>query len=99
MFAFEHRTDGLHLALDVQRFDLNVSQRFMEQALSNIPSGIQRISIDMSDVEFIDSSGLGVLVAIKKRLGEHGVLEIVGLSKRMHRIFELTKLGSLFSFR
>lgn len=49
--------------------------------------------VDISDVSFIDSTGLGVIVALFKSVRVHdGHFEIVGLSNRIKRLFEITGL-------
>ena len=49
--------------------------------------------VDMSDVSFIDSTGVGVLVGALKRAREHGgVLTIACPQPRVRRVFEITGL-------
>ncbi|WP_409367110.1 STAS domain-containing protein [Lysinibacillus sp. 38-6] len=54
------------------------------------------IELDLSKVNYMDSTGLGILVAFYKRaLREEGKVRIVGLSKRLQRLFEITGLSEL----
>lgn len=54
------------------------------------------IKLDLSKVNYMDSTGLGILVAFYKRaLREEGKVKIVGLSKRLQRLFEITGLSEL----
>ena len=57
------------------------------------------ILIDCSDVPFVDSSGLGVLVGLKVSAISRGycTLELVNLQPRISDLLNLTKLTSLFS--
>jgi anti-anti-sigma factor len=57
------------------------------------------ILIDCSDVPFVDSSGLGVLVGLKVSAISKGycTLELVNLSPRVSDLLNLTKLTSIFS--
>jgi anti-sigma B factor antagonist len=51
------------------------------------------VMVDLSQVGFIDSTGIGVLVGALKRAREaSGDLIIVGAKDRVHRIFEITGL-------
>jgi anti-sigma B factor antagonist len=51
------------------------------------------VTVDCRDLEFIDSTGLGVLVQAHNRLTEHaGALRIEGLSQRCRRVFEISGL-------
>ena len=55
------------------------------------------VEIDCSELEFIDSSGLGMLVGIQKRTGKELVL--VNLPNERRKIFELTGLDRIFELR
>jgi anti-sigma B factor antagonist len=58
----------------------------------------RRILIDFSRTGYIDSSGLGALVSISKRIREAGgELRLSGLNEDLSSLFELTKLDTLFS--
>jgi anti-anti-sigma factor len=51
----------------------------------------------MSNVESIDSSGLGVLVLVYKRAAERGLrVRLQGLRPHVRELLELTRLGPLF---
>lgn len=58
----------------------------------------RRIVLDLSDVNFVDSSGLGTLVGLKVSAASaaYCTLEFVNLSPRVKELFQLTKLGQLF---
>lgn len=59
--------------------------------------GERRILIDFSRTGYIDSSGLGALVSISKRVRElEGELKLSGLNEDLRSLFELTKLDTLF---
>ncbi|MBT0668017.1 STAS domain-containing protein [Novosphingobium profundi] len=55
-----------------------------------------RILLDLTPVGFIDSTGLGVLVSMLKRMGPGGRVAVVGAAPGVRRLFELTRLDSLF---
>jgi anti-sigma B factor antagonist len=55
-------------------------------------------AIDFSRTGYIDSSGLGALVSISKRVRESGgELRLAGLNEDLRSLFELTKLDTLFA--
>ena len=59
--------------------------------------GERKFLIDCSQTGYIDSSGLGVLVSLAKRVRElGGELRIAGLNEDLRSLFEQTKLDSLF---
>src|SRR5580704_11373662 len=55
------------------------------------------VLIDMTGLEYIDSAGLGVLVAALKEVNDHdGALAIMGLTPAVARVFRVTGLDNLF---
>src|SRR5918997_6946391 len=65
---------------------------------SALDKGERRLLIDFSRTGYIDSSGLGALVSISKRVREAGgELRLSGLNDDLRSLFELTKLDTLFA--
>lgn len=62
-----------------------------------LASGLGKVAIDLSQVEFIDSSGLGALIALFKRLPEHGTLAICQAQDRVLKLLKLTRLNKVFT--
>jgi anti-sigma B factor antagonist len=63
-----------------------------------LDKGERRLLIDFSRTGYIDSSGLGALVSISKRVREAGgELRLSGLNEDLRSLFELTKLDTLFA--
>ncbi len=58
----------------------------------------RRIVLDLSDVDYLDSSGLGTLVGLKVSVAAaaYCALEFVNLSPRVKDLFHLTKLNQVF---
>lgn len=67
----------------------------IQQALDN---GERKLLVDFSKTGYIDSSGLGALVSISKKVREQGgELRLSGLNEDLRSLFELTKLDTLFA--
>jgi len=63
-----------------------------------LDQGARRILVDFSETGYIDSSGLGALVSISKKIREAGgELRLSGLNEDLRSLFELTKLDTLFA--
>lgn len=63
-----------------------------------IKSGSNKVIVDFEKVDYIDSSGLSVLIAIKVRLKEsNGDLVFINIAESVYRIFELTRLLDFFT--
>lgn len=68
-----------------------------DAVLGRLADGDRKFLIDFADTSYIDSSGLGVLVSLSKKIREEeGELRLAGLDEDLHTLFELTKLDTLF---
>lgn len=79
--------------------ELTVANRgeLKERVLGRLEEGDGAFVIDFSRTGYIDSSGLGVLVSLSKRIREeNGRLRLAGLNQDLRTLFELTKLDTLF---
>ncbi len=69
-----------------------------QKVLDALEQGEQKFLIDFTSTGYIDSSGLGVLVSLSKKIREvGGELLVDGLNEDLRPLFELTKLDSLFA--
>ncbi len=60
-------------------------------------AGARKVVLDLSGATFLDSMGLGVILAAKKRLdADGGQLELVVSTPEIRRIFEITMLDTIF---
>ena len=67
------------------------------QELKQKVLGGRKFLIDFSQTGYIDSSGLGVLVSLSKKIREQGgELRLANLNDDLKTLFELTKLDTLF---
>ena len=78
------------------RLDATVAGEFRQGLIDFIQKGQVFLVLDLSDVEFIDSSGLGTFVSTLKTLGGQGDLVICGAQKPLLFLFELTRLDRVF---
>jgi anti-sigma B factor antagonist len=73
-------------------------QELKELIQAAVERGERRILVDFSETGYIDSSGLGALVSVAKRVREAGgELRLSGLNEDLRALFELTKLDTLFA--
>ena len=72
-------------------------QELKQKVLDEAEGGARKILVDFAGAGYIDSSGLGVLVSLAKRMRElGGDLRLANLNDDLQTLFELTKLDSLF---
>ena len=83
------------------RFDLTAHRVF--KASYEIPltqSEVEELQIDMSGVEYLDSSALGMLLILKERAGARNKrLALVKCAGAVRRILDIANFGKLFQIR
>jgi len=78
--------------------DVYTAPKLREGLVSLVESGTYELIVDMESVEFLDSTGLGVLVGGLKRVRAHdGWIDLVCTQSRILRIFRITGLNRVFS--
>lgn len=72
-------------------------QELKSKVLEELDGGERKFVVDFSRTGYIDSSGLGVLVSLSKKIREQGgELRLSSLNEDLRTLFELTKLDTLF---
>lgn len=69
-----------------------------QMIIDSMEAGETKFVVDFAVTGYIDSSGLGVLVSLSKKIREAGGdLRLAGLNDDLRTLFELTKLDTLFT--
>ena len=77
--------------------DVYTAPRLREQLVDLVADGKYHLIVDMERVDFLDSTGLGVLVGGLKRVRAHdGSLRLVCTQERILKIFRITGLTKVF---
>ena len=72
-------------------------QEFKQAILEELSRGASQFRIDFERTRYIDSSGLGVLVSLSKKIREQGgELRVANLNGDLRTLFRLTRLDTLF---
>ncbi len=80
-----------------ERLDAHNSGSLKTEMLSLFEDGKQNLVIDLKEVRFVDSSGLGSLVSgFKNASARNGNLKLCGLQPQVKSMFELTRLHRVF---
>jgi anti-sigma B factor antagonist len=79
-----------------KRIDASASANFEGHIVESINEGNNRLVLDMSEVDFIDSSGLVAIVSILRRIGPNGDLVICGMKETVLNLFRLTRMNRVF---
>ena len=77
--------------------DVYTAPKLREQLVDLVADGKYHLIVDMENVDFLDSTGLGVLVGGLKRVRAHeGSLRLVCTQERILKIFRITGLTKVF---
>jgi anti-sigma B factor antagonist len=77
--------------------DVYTAPKLREALMALVQGGTYNIVVDMEQVEFLDSTGLGVLVGGLKRVRSHdGSMTLVCTQERLLKIFRITGLTRVF---
>ena len=95
--TLEARSEGPWTVLAVEgELDLHTSSALSDRLRELGEGETPRVAVDMTQVGFMDSSGLGVLVAASKRLQESGgELALVGVSGSPLKVLSITGLDKV----
>ena len=78
--------------------DVYTAPRLRQAIIDLVEGGATRIVVDMEKVDFLDSTGLGVLVGGLKRVRvKDGSLSIVTTQDKILKIFDITGLNRVFA--
>jgi anti-sigma B factor antagonist len=92
-------SQGGHAVVSVYgEVDLYTAPRLQTELAALVRDGVSRLVVDLSGVEFCDSTGMNVLLSAMKRLREHGgSLELAAPRSAVRRILQVTGLDTVFS--
>jgi anti-sigma B factor antagonist len=81
------------------RVDLQVAGEFRTALLHLVDVGHSRLVVDLIDVEFVDSSGLGALVSVLKilKLKGDGDIRLANVQPPVVALLEIIRLHRVFS--
>lgn len=92
------QADGAAVALLSGDLDIVTSDEVRRDLTDLIDAGHRALALDLSEVGFVDSSGLGVLVALHRHAGARGgELTVRSVPPRVQRLFEITRIGDLLT--
>jgi anti-sigma B factor antagonist len=78
-----------------ERIDAAAAVQFRDAMRSAMEAGHRRVVLDLTRVSFVDSSGLGAIIAVLKHLGNARTLELASLQPAVAKVFRLTRLDEI----
>ena len=89
--------DLLVVTVAEDRIDAACAIQFKERMREATQAPSARVILDLSTVAFLDSSGLGAVVAVMKPLGPERKLALAGLTPTVAKVFRLTRMDTVFT--
>lgn len=90
--------DGIRVARVRGEVDLRTSPQLREMLLAEARAAVGILVIDLSDVGYMDSSGVGTLVFVKREVERTGGrVVLAGLQPRVRSVLEITHLDKFFT--
>jgi anti-sigma B factor antagonist len=93
------RKVGSHSIVDVKgEIDVYTAPKLREKLIELVSEGSYDVVVNLEGVDFLDSTGLGVLVGALKRVKAHdGSLSLICSQDKILKIFKITGLTKVFS--
>jgi anti-sigma B factor antagonist len=89
--------DGASVVTLRGEIDVYTAPRLRQTLIDLVEGGVTDIVVDMEKVDFLDSTGLGVLVGGLKRVKDReGSMKLVATQDRILKIFDITGLSKVF---
>jgi len=87
---------ALFLTVQDERLDAFNADHFKSGIVDFMQSGHERFVLDLSNVRFMDSRALGMLISIKKTMADAGCFCILCPNKNVRSLFTMTRLDRIF---
>lgn len=85
------------IRVDEDRIDAAVAIQFKDRMRDMTSEAPGRVILDLGQVGFVDSSGLGAIVAVMKFLAPARKLELAALTPNVGKVFHMTRMDSVFA--
>jgi anti-sigma B factor antagonist len=97
IFTTKHDPDMTVVRPGTPRLTATNAKTFKDEIVELINSGATQLIVDFTEVSFLDSSGLGALVGVLKKIGHRGELVLCGLNKEVEQMFRICRMDRVFN--
>jgi anti-sigma B factor antagonist len=89
--------DGVQIVTPLtDRIDAAVAIQFKDAMRAATAESSARVVLNLNQVIFVDSSGLGAIVSSMKALGSGRKMDLAGLNPDVNKVFRLTRMDTVF---
>lgn len=93
----QHAADITVVRPGVERLTAVNAKTFKDEVTDLIEGGATQLIVDFDKVDFLDSSGLGALVGVLKKIGHRGDLAVSGLNSDVSQMFRICRMDRVFT--
>ena len=98
-YSIENNDEVIIFTINTKNINSEISADLKEQMLIISQPDIKALLIDISEVETIDSSGIGSLLLAERQLSDHGVpMAFIGASDAIKSTMKILNIDKLFDF-
>lgn len=98
-FTIERRDNIVIFTLKNTNLDTVISPQFKAELLIICQPNIEALIVNLSDVEYVDSSGLGALLLAYRQLSDHGIpVILVGVQDNVMKMLNISRLEEIFIY-
>ncbi len=90
---FEDRNQILIVRFLIDKVEASIADDIKERLMNKIQEGYSKVVFDFGQVEFIDSSGLGVIISVIKNIGQDGRVVVGCVNDDIMSLFRLTRMN------
>jgi anti-sigma B factor antagonist len=99
-FKAEKKNDNVFLKLSEKRLDSNIASKLKAEFLILCTEDVKNCYVDLSDVEFCDSSGLSALLITQRHTQQTGGRSyLVGCKESVLKLIKISQLDRVFEFK
>ncbi|CAM3258464.1 STAS domain-containing protein [Paracoccus nototheniae] len=98
-FIVEDSDTHLHIRVMEPRIDAAVATMFKDKLRDIVAPCGKSVCLDMAAVDFMDSSGLGAMISVRKSLPGNLAIVLQALTPNVERVFRLTRMDSVFDLQ
>lgn len=99
-FQFNMRDGVLYLVLNLPRLDASSAAKLKQELAFDFDPSIRKAEVDMANIQFIDSSGIGVLLSIYRKLPPDGAeVTLRNVQSGVQAVIELLRLHRVFKIQ
>lgn len=99
MISLTEKNNHLIIKIEESRMDMTKSRKFHDLLNTQLEANPKNVVLEMGNLVYLDSSAMGVLVAVKKKIERYqGKLVLCNLSRPLLTLLKLSRLDNMFEF-